>query len=49
MVTLIKPDWFEKWVVVDEDGWRLKEGAPDKVKKEFEEFMKEIEEGLVSF
>ncbi|QTL96552.1 hypothetical protein GM661_00495 [Iocasia frigidifontis] len=49
MVSLIKPDWFEKWVIVDEDGWHLKKEAPEKVKEEFEVYMKEINEDMLSF
>ena len=49
MVTLIRPDWFEEWVNVDEKGWHLKDNAPDKIKKEFEEYMQEINEGTIEF
>lgn len=27
------------YLIIDEKGWRLKENAPDQLKKEFKEFM----------
>lgn len=27
------------YFVMDDDGWHLKDGAPDEVRKEFEEYM----------
>ena len=36
-----KPEWFDEWVIVEPDNWHLKKGAPDEIKKEFEEFMKD--------
>lgn len=28
-----------KYLIIDEKGWRLKEGAPEELKREFKEFM----------
>jgi hypothetical protein len=38
------PEWFNEWVIINTDeepSWKLKPDAPDKVKKEFAEFMQE--------
>lgn len=38
------PDFIDSpYLIIDEKGWRLKEDAPEDLKKEFEEFMKSIE------
>lgn len=38
------PKFFtSEYFVPETDNWHLKEGAPDDVKKEFEEWMKEQE------
>ena len=41
-----KPEWFDKWVegkkAKDGGGFKLKEGAPDWVKKEFEEWHNKV-------
>lgn len=31
------------WIIVDENGWHLKEDAPEHIKKEYEKFNKEHE------
>lgn len=31
------------YLIIDEKGWRLKEDAPDELKKEFDEYMKSLE------
>ena len=31
-----------KYLIIDEKGWRLKEGAPEELQKEFNEFMRLI-------
>ena len=31
------------YLIIDEKGWRLKDDAPEELKKEFDEFMKEID------
>lgn len=28
-------DEFQKWIIITEDGWLLKPGAPAKIKQEF--------------
>lgn len=30
------------YLIIDEKGWRLKKDAPEELKKEFKEFMNEI-------
>lgn len=41
------PEFIESpFFEVTETGWRLKDGAPDKVVEEFEKYMKEYEESL---
>lgn len=43
MTTKFMPDFYgSPYLIVDEKGWRLKDGAPEELKKEFEEFMKDI-------
>lgn len=38
------PDFINSpYLIIDEKGWRLKEDAPEDLKKQFEEFMKSIE------
>jgi len=44
-----KPDWWDKWVEIDEekvlkgeDGWSLREGAPIAVRREFEKIIEMI-------
>lgn len=32
---------YMEWVVIDINGWHLKENAPDNVKKAFDEYMKD--------
>lgn len=35
-----RPDFFDSpYFVMEPDNWHLKEGAPEDVRKEFEEFM----------
>lgn len=37
-----KPDFFDSpYFVMEPDNWHLKSDAPEEVKKEFEEYMKE--------
>jgi len=40
IIMQLKPYWFDEWVIITEEGWKLKEGAPEEVKKAFEEYMK---------
>jgi len=42
----MKPDWFDEWVYNDGKtfGFKLKDGAPEDVKKEFEEWTKESDD-----
>ena len=36
------PKFFDsEWFVPEPDNWHLKEGAPEEIVKEFEEYMKE--------
>ena len=42
MTTPIMPEWFDEWVK-DEPGLPLKENAPDWVKKEYDEWQKDLE------
>ena len=35
--------WDSPYFVPEPDNWHLKEGAPEDVKKEFEEYMKDQE------
>ena len=30
------------YLIIDEKGWRLKDNAPDELKREFDEFMKKV-------
>lgn len=35
-----RPDFIDsEYFYVDDDGWHLKDGAPEDVKKEFKEYM----------
>ena len=39
-MSIKKPDFVDSpYFVGEEDNWHLKEGAPEEVRKEFEEFM----------
>ena len=40
----IEPPKFinSPYLIIDEKGWRLKGNAPEELKKEFKEFMSEI-------
>ena len=31
-----------EYLIIDEKGWRLKENAPDDLKKDFKKYMKEV-------
>jgi len=42
MPTPTTPD-FMNWIIVDENGWRLREDAPDYIKKQYEEWKKEFQ------
>ena len=42
-MTLERPI-FLKWIIQEPDNWHLKENAPDWAKKEFERFMRELNE-----
>mgnify|MGYP006961724977 FL=1 len=49
VVQFKKPDWWDKWVEIDEekvlkgeDGWSLREGAPIAVRREFEKIIEMI-------
>lgn len=43
---LDRPDFLDSgYVKITDEGWELKEGAPEKIKKEFEQFMKDLEVG----
>lgn len=33
---------YSKYLIIDENGWRLKTNAPNELVKEFKEFMKLI-------
>lgn len=36
------PKFFDsEWFVAEPDNWHLKEGAPEEIVKEFEEYMKQ--------
>lgn len=37
-----RPDFLE-WVIMEPDNWRLKENAPEWVKKEFKKFTLSLE------
>lgn len=40
---MIVPSFINSpYLIIDEKGWRLKEDAPESLKKEFEEYMKEV-------
>ena len=44
-MTLTRPDFLDsEFFYADEKGWHLKEGAPEKVQKEFDEYMKTLAE-----
>lgn len=35
------PDFINSpYLIIDEKGWRLKENAPEKIKSDFEKYMK---------
>lgn len=39
-----RPDFIEsEYFYIDDEGWHLKENAPEDMKKEFEEYTKEKE------
>ena len=39
-MSVMKPDFVDSpYFVAEEDNWHLKEGAPEDIKKEFEEYM----------
>lgn len=42
--SMIPRFFFSPYFVNEEDNWHLKEGAPEDVKKEFEEYMRADEE-----
>lgn len=43
---LDRPKFLDSgYVEITDEGWELKEGAPEDVKKEFEQFMKDLEIG----
>jgi len=37
----LKPYWFDEWVIISDDGWKLKEGAPNEIKEEFDKYMED--------
>ena len=40
-MSIVKPGFVDSpYFVAEEDNWHLKEGAPEDVKREFEEYMK---------
>ncbi len=41
MPTPTTPDFMD-WIIVDENGWHLREDAPDYIKKRYEKWEKEI-------
>lgn len=42
MVTT-RPDFLDsEYFYIDESGWHLRDGAPEDVKNEFEEYMKQL-------
>ena len=42
MSTPIEPKFMD-WIDVDENGWHLKEDAPEHIKQEYEQWKKENE------
>lgn len=49
VVQFQRPEWWDEWVEIDEekllrgeDGWSLREGAPQAIKREFKDIIKMI-------
>ena len=42
MTSIIKPDWFSKWVISEAGNFRLREGAPASVKREFKLLFQDV-------
>lgn len=43
-MTRCAPDFIDSpYLIIDENGWRLKEDAPEELKKEFDKYMKKID------
>ena len=42
MTTPTEPNFMD-WIIVDENGWHLRKDAPDHIKKQYEEWEKEIQ------
>lgn len=39
---MMRPDFFDSpYFEITDDGWRIKEGAPKEVQKEFDEYMRQ--------
>lgn len=49
MTTMEKPRFIDSpYFVMEMDNWHLKEGAPEEVKKEFEQYMKDYDESATA-
>ena len=34
-------DWMDEWLIIDSEGWKLKDGAPTEVQVAFNKYMEE--------
>lgn len=42
-MSIMKPSFIDSpFFFVDDEGWHLRDGAPDEVRKEFEEYMEYV-------
>lgn len=38
-MTHLLEDWVREWVIIDDYGWHLKDGAPDDVREKFDKIV----------
>lgn len=44
---VVAGDWIKsKYITIDEDGWHCSDDAPDSIKKEFYNFMSQVNSGV---